>query len=75
MSRGRGPNQTYTVRRTSVRKGHVEQYTITVPRHIAEVIPPGTHFVPELTEEGLLFRRLDLTEAELPAWATGRNEA
>lgn len=48
-----------------------QNYSITIPAHIAEALPAGMTFAPELTEDGLLFRPA-VPEAEqvvLPAWA------
>jgi len=41
-----------------------------VPPRLATLIPPESRFEAELTEEGILFRRVD-PEAALPTWATG----
>jgi hypothetical protein len=45
-------------------------YRLTVPPDIAKVIPDDTEFVPEMTEDGILYRPLSgAPQRELPAWA------
>jgi hypothetical protein len=42
------------------RTGHRNtSYYLSVPLHLATQIPLGTQFVPELVQEGLLYRRVD----------------
>jgi hypothetical protein len=41
-----------------------------VPKAIAVQIPEGTEFEPELTEDGILFRRVERKEI---SWANGKH--
>lgn len=44
-------------------------FMITVPAELSRVIPEGTRFVPELVEEGILYRRTEsVLGPELPGW-------
>lgn len=57
----------YSVRPISAAEN---QFVIGIPPHMARLIR-GKKFVPELTEEGLLYRLITLTEADnepLPEW-------
>ncbi len=40
------------------------QFMISIPREIAELLPSGVEYVPELTDEGILFRPVTV-----PDWA------
>jgi hypothetical protein len=42
--------------------------SIRVPWHIVQAVPPGTTFIPELTEDGILYRRVI---DQFPSWAGG----
>lgn len=46
-------------------------YTIAIPAKIAEMVPEGAQFQPELTEEGILLRLVRIEEPSLkvPSWA------
>lgn len=47
---------------------------LTVPAKIAVHIPDGTVFRPELTEDGLLYRPVEVPPAApVPAWTQGGN--
>lgn len=45
-----------------------ERFYLTVPRRIAERLPSDARFEPELTEEGVLYRRVP-AEEPTPSWA------
>ncbi len=50
--------------------GPPTSYSIRVHPHLARLIPPGTEFVPELTEDGILFRRVEtISRPDPPSWA------
>lgn len=51
--------------------GKPATYRITIPPHIASLIPPGTEFMPELVEDGVLLRRVETIPVEVPSWARG----
>lgn len=57
--------------RAAVRKaGVVTGWCLGVPNWLAQVVPPGTQFVPELTKDGILYRLVDrVPPLVLPAWA------
>lgn len=46
-------------------------FTLTVPPHMGRAIPSGERFVPEFTEDGILYRRVDSQQPQqckLPDW-------
>jgi hypothetical protein len=43
--------------------------SIRVPWHIVQAVPAETRFIPELTEDGILFRRVVDSR---PSWAGGK---
>jgi hypothetical protein len=63
--------RTYKIRRSQA--GSTRQqivYRLTVPPDIAANVPEDTEFVPEMTEEGILYRPVtDRPQRELPSWA------
>lgn len=63
---GHGP---YKITKAVVTTGH-PNYKIAVPRAMAEAMPEGIHFAPELTEEGILYRpvRPSAEPITLPSW-------
>ena len=45
-------------------------YRLTVPPDIAAVVPADTEFVPEMTEDGILYRPVTgRSEPPVPSWA------
>lgn len=44
-------------------------YSLKVPREIARLVPDDTEFLPELTEDGLLYRRVTTLTPFIPSWA------
>lgn len=61
----------YLVRRRSSGPNRYSAY-LTVPNTIADAIPEGALFVPELHDDGILFRYVGqdtIPDAEVPAWA------
>jgi hypothetical protein len=52
-------------------------YSITVPAKIAEVLPDDVQFSVELTEDGLLFRRAEVSsdDVTVPSWANGNGSS
>lgn len=45
-------------------------FSLTVPNHIAEAVPEGVVFEPEMTEDGILYRPVVAETVEkVPAWA------
>ena len=49
--------------------GYVRTWAIVVPHRIAKSIPKHTLFQPELTNEGILYRRVDPLALGLPTRA------
>lgn len=66
--RGRtGPNRTYRIWRKTGRR----DATIGIPQEIADLVPEGTVFSCEITEDGILFRNGGVPDAVIkpPSWA------
>lgn len=59
---------------TGKQGGKTHGYHLNVPPEIGDLVPPGTVFVPELVDEGLLFRRVEEEASERPAWAVARKK-
>ena len=59
----------YKIRHSLAGPGQRKVYRLTLPPELAEAIPPDQEFVPELTEEGLLYRPVDAAKPDLPSWA------
>lgn len=63
----------YKIRVGKVRPREGEEYksySITVPPAIAEMVPDGTMFLVEATEEGILYRRIVPKQPrKKPSWA------
>jgi hypothetical protein len=57
---------------SGVQGGTSYHYRVNIPPEIGDVVPEDTYFAPELTEEGILLRRIMAT-SELPSWATESN--
>ena len=53
--------------------GAINSRMLTVPAHIAQKIPDGTIFEAKLTDEGLLYRPVEVPASEQtdPAWVKG----
>ena len=50
-------------------------YSLTVPNHIAEMVPAGIVFECEMTDDGILFRpAVTETVTEVPTWAQPASE-
>ena len=64
--------QRYKVTGVAQKKGKTPStYKITVPSRIGDLIPPDMEFMPELTEDGILFRIATASpEPDLPSWVT-----
>jgi hypothetical protein len=62
--------RTYKIRHSVAGTNQRKVYRLTVPPDLAEAIPNDQEFVPELTEDGILFRPVESApEREVPAWA------
>ena len=66
--------RTYKIRRSVAGKsGQQVIYRLTVPPDLAAAVPEDTEFVPELTDEGLLYRPITSRPApKRPAWTKKR---
>ena len=49
------------------RREHGGGSSLSLPKEMVDLIPPNSRFVPELVDEGILFRLV--RHDELPAWA------
>lgn len=47
---------------------------IIVPKHVATKLPEGALFVPELTDEGILYKLVGVVNDTTPAWAHDTEE-
>lgn len=63
--------RTYKIRKSQAGSGGKQTvYRLTVPPEIATRVPDDTEFVPEMTEDGLLFRPVaSRPEPDVPSWA------
>ena len=61
----------YRLRRASGGKKAAERHYFTVPRRIAEQLPDDTRYEVLLTDEGVLYRPLNMPEKVPPAWVKG----
>lgn len=60
----------YAIRANNLKSGKVTSWCLTVPMAMAAVVPPGALFVPELTEDGILYRLVsNIPTPALPGWA------
>ena len=66
-------NRTYKIRNSVAGPGQRKVYRLTVPVEIAEAVPDTVEFVPEMTDDGILYRVAErVTKTQLPAWAKKR---
>lgn len=63
--------RTYRIRSSRRQDGKPEAYSIALPKAIGELLyRQRTEFVFELTDEGMVYRPVDLaSDVELPDWA------
>ena len=63
-------HRSYKITGTGKPKGELPNvYRIIIPPVMARAVPPGTEFVPEWHDSGILLRRVDGPPPALPVWA------
>lgn len=62
----------YRIRTAAVNKGAQTVGSLHVPNEIVNLVNAEQHFTVELTEEGILYRPLDIAEpvVEVPSWVS-----
>lgn len=65
----------YNVRKAKGKNGYIA-YSLTIPNHVAEVLPEDVQFSIELTDEGILYRPAQSVAetVDKPAWISGEGE-
>ena len=65
-------NRTYKIRKTTAGANKQQDvYRLTVPPDIARDLDPDLEYIPEVTDDGILYRPVEArpVEKKLPAWA------